>query len=76
MGLGLTSTQAQDSTSTSSPSDLLSHYSIAVSGLDNPYQTVLSSWASQEEVDSESSNEEEDASVQPEGAVDPSNTNT
>lgn len=75
MGLVLTSTQAQDSTPRS-PSDLLSHYSIAVSGLDNPYQTVLSSWASQEEVDSESSNEEEDASVQPEGAVDPSNTNT
>lgn len=73
MGLVLTSTQAQDSTP-HSPSD--HSYSLAVSGLDNPYQTVLSSWASQEEADSESSNEEEDASVQPEGAVDPSNTNT
>lgn len=42
---------------------------LAVSGLDNSYQTVLSSWASQDEVESESSNEEEDASGQPEGAV-------
>lgn len=48
----------------------------AVSGLDNSYQTVLSSWASQDEVESESSNEEEDASGQPEGAVDPANSNT
>lgn len=51
-------------------------YSLALSGLDNPYQTVLSSWASQDEVESESSNEEEDASGPPEGAVDPPNANT
>lgn len=51
-------------------------YSLALSGLDNPYTTVLSSWASQDEVESESSNEEEEASVQPEGAVDPPNANT
>lgn len=50
-------------------------YSLALSGLDNPYQTVLSSWASQDEVESESSNEEEDASGQPEGAVDRPNAN-
>lgn len=51
-------------------------YSLGLSGLDTPYQTVLSSWASQDDVESESSNEEEDASGQPEGAVDPPNTDT
>lgn len=50
-------------------------YSLALLGLDNPYQTVLSSWASQDEVESESSNEEEDTSGQPEGAVDCPNAN-
>ncbi|XP_075888233.1 arf-GAP with Rho-GAP domain, ANK repeat and PH domain-containing protein 1 isoform X2 [Nelusetta ayraudi] len=70
------STLGKDSGVTLPPLEGAAAQSGEGSGLDNPYQTVLSSWASQEEVDSESSNEEEDASVQPEGAVDPSNTNT